>query len=464
MKRILLFSLAVLWAAVATVGNACAQAAGPVYIVQSGDYLSTIAERFGIGLTALMDANGLDTSSVIQPGNRLVIPGLDGITGVLTTKPVQLGETLDVLALRHAMAKASLLRLNHIVNPERVFAGESLVVTEPEQGNPAPAPWAHGHAVSLGTGMPLIALAAAEGRNPWEVLVQNELSSAADMVPGQTVLLASVAGETPLRAWPDPIRDISFRQFPLVQGSTSEITLKMEGASAADGMLGSSQFHFSPLGEGWVALQGIDIQAAAQPVMFQAHAKLADGREVAFQQDVSIVPGDYHYALEKDTVPPETIKQDAINAENAAMADIVKPVTADRLWTGAFTPPSSLGISAAFGAPRLFNGTLSTVHHGVDYYGLIGTPIVAPAAGKIVFTGPQVICGNATVIDHGWGVYSRFCHQSKFEVSVGDVVAQGQEIGKVGKTGRSTGPHLHWEIWVGGVNADPLAWVQTAYP
>ena len=72
--------------------------------------------------------------------------------------------------------------------------------------------------------------------------------------------------------------------------------------------------------------------------------------------------------------------------------------------------------------------------------------------------------GYATIIDHGWGVYSGFWHQSEIRVNVGDVVTPGQVIGLVGSTGRSTGPHLHWELWVGGVQVDPLQWVQESFP
>jgi len=72
--------------------------------------------------------------------------------------------------------------------------------------------------------------------------------------------------------------------------------------------------------------------------------------------------------------------------------------------------------------------------------------------------------GNATYIDHGWGVYSGYLHQAEIYVSEGEWVERGQVIGKVGSTGRVTGPHLHWEIWVGGVPVEPLSWVLVGYP
>ena len=80
-----------------------------------------------------------------------------------------------------------------------------------------------------------------------------------------------------------------------------------------------------------------------------------------------------------------------------------------------------------------------------------GLQISAPAPGRGGFAAPLTVRGNATIIDHGWGVYSGFWHQSQILVNVGDMVEQGQQIGVVGGTGRVTGAHLHWDLWVNGV-------------
>jgi murein DD-endopeptidase MepM/ murein hydrolase activator NlpD len=82
----------------------------------------------------------------------------------------------------------------------------------------------------------------------------------------------------------------------------------------------------------------------------------------------------------------------------------------------------------------------------------------------VVFAGPQTVRGNATMIDHGWGVYTAYMHQSEILVSVGEYVEQNQLIGKVGNTGRVEGPHLHFEILVGDVQVDPLAWLGGEFP
>jgi murein DD-endopeptidase MepM/ murein hydrolase activator NlpD len=118
-----------------------------------------------------------------------------------------------------------------------------------------------------------------------------------------------------------------------------------------------------------------------------------------------------------------------------------------------------------FGNRRSYNGSsYDFFHTGLDFCGLIGTDIYAPAAGVVVFTGETVVRGNATVIDHGWGVYTAYGHQSEFLVQVGDRVEKGQLIGRVGDTGRVSGPHLHFEVIVGGVQVDPLQWLEREFP
>lgn len=94
----------------------------------------------------------------------------------------------------------------------------------------------------------------------------------------------------------------------------------------------------------------------------------------------------------------------------------------------------------------------------------MGTRLYAPADGEVVFTASLVVRGNVVVIDHGWGVYSAYDHFSEILVQPGDIVRTGQTIGLGGETGRTTGPHLHWEVWVGGVQIDPADWLEQGYP
>jgi len=118
-----------------------------------------------------------------------------------------------------------------------------------------------------------------------------------------------------------------------------------------------------------------------------------------------------------------------------------------------------------FGHRRSYNGSAYDFFHtGLDYCGTIGVDIYASAAGRVVLSEELIVLGNVTVIDHGWGVFSAYAHQSEVFVQVGDWVEKGQLIGLVGETGRVSGPHLHWEVIVGGVQVDPLQWLAREFP
>jgi lysozyme len=216
MKSARILSLALLVAAfLPATAPVRAQSPGPVYIVQAGDSCSYIASQFGISLTDMMQVNDLGGNCLIHPGDKLIIPGLAGITGVLTGKTVELGENLSTIALRYGMPTATLFRLNHVISPERIAAGQSIIVTVPEEGTPGWPRWENGKAKTISAGEPLLALAAAAGVNPWVTTLQNGLSSPAGQFSGMTVYLTG--GDTPLRAWPEPLREVRFRSLPLVQ-------------------------------------------------------------------------------------------------------------------------------------------------------------------------------------------------------------------------------------------------------
>ncbi|MCP3934270.1 MAG: M23 family metallopeptidase [Actinomycetia bacterium] len=99
------------------------------------------------------------------------------------------------------------------------------------------------------------------------------------------------------------------------------------------------------------------------------------------------------------------------------------------------------------------------MHRGVDIGAAQGAPVLASAAGVVSWAGERGSYGQLVKIDHGDGVETRYAHQSRIDVSVGDIVEAGQQIGAVGSTGRSTGPHLHFEVRVGGDAVDPAVWL-----
>jgi murein DD-endopeptidase MepM/ murein hydrolase activator NlpD len=141
-----------------------------------------------------------------------------------------------------------------------------------------------------------------------------------------------------------------------------------------------------------------------------------------------------------------------------------KLVTPEQYWQGSFVRPNEGRISTVYGVRRYYNGEFANdyYHKGVDYAGSEGSLVVAPAAGVVRLIGKEaegfLVHGNIIGIDHGQGVVSLFLHLKDIYVREGDMVKPGQNIGSVGDTGASAGPHLHWGLYVNGISVDPAPW------
>lgn len=447
-------------------------AQGAVYVVQPGDSLWSIALRFRVSIQALTAANGISNADQLNVGDRLMIPGLEGIQGTLTTQIVPFGETLRSLSRRYRTPIETLIRLNHLTSPGELYAGVNLVIVE--RGTPSTP----SRRRTLASGQSLLELAVQDGVSPWVYLLNNDLKSAAATAPGDVLLLpqSEVSGsveEPPAAipaAMPDAIQKVQLAPLPLVQGKAVVIEIFGENDLQLGGSLNERplNFFFDAETGSYVSLQGV--HAMAEPGLYPLviSATLPGGAQFAFSQSVFVEAGDYVYDPVL-TVSPETIDPAVTRPEDAQWAALTAPVTPEKLWQGVFQspapPPYNDCWPSRFGSRRSYNGSAYIYFHtGLDFCGGVGTDILAPAAGRVVFAGPLTVRGNATVIDHGWGVYTGYLHQSEILVQVGDLVQPGQVIGKVGGTGRVTGPHLHWEVWVGGVQVDPMDWLLQPYP
>jgi murein DD-endopeptidase MepM/ murein hydrolase activator NlpD len=255
----------------------------------------------------------------------------------------------------------------------------------------------------------------------------------------------------------------------VIQGQTLKVTVQTNRDAHITGQLDDWQFNFHAVNDNQiVALQGI--LALTEPGMYDLEIRVWDdqGEKIRFSytQPMRIVDGNYRY----DPilyVPEETMDSEKSKAENELVDSIVNQVTTDKYWDDLFQFPTSYTDSfpSYFGSRRNYNNLgYNWYHTGLDLYGGTGTPISAPASGRIVYAGFLEVRGNVTFIDHGWGVFTGYLHQSTIDVSIGDWVETGQLIGTVGGTGRVTGPHLHWEVWVGGVPVDPLEWTSELFP
>lgn len=154
----------------------------------------------------------------------------------------------------------------------------------------------------------------------------------------------------------------------------------------------------------------------------------------------------------------------ATQLELDRVAAFKKLVTPQKYWHGAFRRPNAGRVSTVFGVRRYYNGVFANdyYHSGVDYAGSTGSTVVAPARGRVALIGRESqgfrVHGNTVGMDHGQGVLSIFLHLNSIDVREGEMVQAGQKIGTVGATGASTGPHLHWGVYVHGQAVDPVPW------
>ncbi len=169
-----------------------------------------------------------------------------------------------------------------------------------------------------------------------------------------------------------------------------------------------------------------------------------------------------NFPVERVDVPPSQdslLSPEEVQKELNIRAGVFAKFTPEKLWSGPFILPANGPITSPFGIGRSYNGgPVTGFHSGTDFGVPIGTPVRAAATGRVAFAGPLTTRGNSVIIDHGASVFTAYHHLSRIEVTEGQMVTQGQIIGASGMTGLATGPHLHWELIVAGVNVDPVYW------
>jgi murein DD-endopeptidase MepM/ murein hydrolase activator NlpD len=205
----------------------------------------------------------------------------------------------------------------------------------------------------------------------------------------------------------------------------------------------------------WRVLVGIDldVKPGKHPVTVEAGAE-------RLTHTLAVVPKQFPTRLlkvdEAFVNPPES-EQKRIAEERELVAAIWKSSAPDALWKGPFVRPVPEAANSAFGTRSVFNGQPRGAHGGADFPSPAGTPVKAPNAGRVVLVRNLYYSGNTVIVDHGLGMFSYFAHLSEMSVAEGERVATGATVGRVGATGRVTGPHLHWTVRVGGARVDPLA-------
>lgn len=165
------------------------------------------------------------------------------------------------------------------------------------------------------------------------------------------------------------------------------------------------------------------------------------------------------------TTPPDAALQARIRSESAQSAEVSRRShSTPKLWSGEWVRPRPSPITSEFGVQRMFNGELRSRHTGVDFDGETGDPIFAANRGVVSLVGSFYYAGNVVYLDHGRGLITIYMHMTEVLVEEGQLVETGEQIGRVGATGRVTGPHVHWTARYGRVSVDGMSLFELEIP
>jgi len=205
----------------------------------------------------------------------------------------------------------------------------------------------------------------------------------------------------------------------------------------------------------WIAIVGVPLSVKPGPQRISVNGS----------QTLSFQVGSKHYVEQRITIKnqqqvnPNAANLKRIQRELAEQTQAYQQFSARQPSNLLFDKPVNGPLSSPFGLRRFFNGEERNPHSGLDFAANSGTPIKAPAAGKVILVGDYFFNGKTVFVDHGQGLISMFCHLSLIGVNVGDELPRGGVLGKVGATGRATGPHLHWNVSLNDARVDPAIFI-----
>lgn len=375
------------------------------------------------------------------------------------TYTIQVGDTLSEIALKYDVTIADLVAHNGITNPDLIFAGRTLSI--PANGS-SPAADTAPQTYTVQPGDTLGIIAERFGVRTTRLAQANNITNINLIEVGQVLVIPGSQPVKPVYPLPAPFTKISLSHNPIAQGETLLVAVTLDTTATL-----TADFETRPVtlttddGRHYWGLVGIHALSEVGVYSLAFRATLPDGTEAAVAQDVVVSAGDYA----TETIIPEPGREgllapDVVKSEAQKLALIWNQITPEKQWHGTFGyPVADPRITSNFGTRRSYGGGAVNGYHAGTDFGGNGDPIYAPAAGTVVLAEKLNVRGNAVLIDHGLGVYSGYWHQSQSVVHVGDHVARGDLIGYIGNTGLVTGPHLHWEMRVGGIAVDPLQWV-----
>jgi len=236
--------------------------------------------------------------------------------------------------------------------------------------------------------------------------------------------------------------------------------------TAITGEFAELPVRFGRLDNDWVGLAAVPIGTGRDQTLV-LRFEFEDGS--TYEQLLPLAVEPRSFASSELSVAPKYSSPSAealerIGSERTLIRSVLDTASAEWLIDTPFRAPRPMILTSPYGEARVFNGELRSRHTGLDLKGADGEPVRAAARGRVMIAQDLYFSGNGVYVDHGRGVYTGYFHLSRILVDVGDLVEAGQLVGEVGSTGRVTGPHLHWSLWVAGTSLDAGSLLEMAVP
>jgi murein DD-endopeptidase MepM/ murein hydrolase activator NlpD len=430
-----------------------------IHVVQEGETLSAIARTYGVDLATLRAVNNLDGYGVIEVGQRLVIPVEGALIASTAGEPVVVGygESLYTLAARYRLGVEALAHLNGLANPINLIAGGEIKI---------PADQPAFTTRRLGDPADLFRAALAADASVYALMQLNSIGNPHLVPPDR--LIAVPVGDAVSAPTFAPWASINLHPLPLEQGRTGGLRITTTEPGTVTATFDEREWPVYSDGVSHEALLAVDRWTKPGDYPLTLTFTSDDGDTASITQLIRVADGGYTAEVVRLSEEVAAVMNDPaiVQGELDYVRSSMTGYRPERMWDEQWFRLPAVGVMASgFGTLRSYNGgDYDTFHSGADLSGPTGTPIYAPANGIVVDTGLLDVRGYVTIIDHGRGVYTGYWHQSAILVEPGERVETGQQIGAIGSTGLSTASHLHWEMWVNGVQVDPMQWVRETFP
>lgn len=211
-------------------------------------------------------------------------------------------------------------------------------------------------------------------------------------------------------------------------------------------------------GRRWRVLAGVPIEHGTGEHELRLEGKLVDGSPLVISRRFEVKEAPYETSeitVSRRFMRPSKKDRRRAAREQKSLARALAQASKERLWRGSFRRPTDTPETSPFGTLRTYNKKKRSRHLGLDLDGKVGDAIYAAQRGRAVLVEDRFYSGGTVILDHGEGLFTMYFHMSAFDVKEGDVVEKGQLLGKVGKSGRVTGPHLHFSVKMAGEYVDP---------